>query len=73
MDKSLQAMRRKEQRRKRKATKDFLAMMDRLEAEALADIEVSIGLAKHKARGITEKLYGPSSNIIERMIGTGNE
>jgi hypothetical protein len=73
MDKLLQAMRRKEQRRKRKATKDFLAKMDRLEAEALDEIEASVGSAKHKASGITEKLYGPSSNIIERMLGTENE
>ena len=66
-------MRRKEQRRKRKATKDFLAKMDRLEAETLAEIAASVSSAKHKASGITEKLYGPSNNIIERMLGTETE
>lgn len=70
MDKLLRAMRRKEQRRKRKATKDFLARMNELEREALAEIESSVRTAKHKVLRIEERLYGPNSNIIERMLGT---
>lgn len=68
IDKLIKAMRRKEQRRKLKATKDFLAKMDRLEAEALAEIEVSIGTAKHKAKGIAEALYGPDHDRITKLF-----
>lgn len=59
-----------EQARREQATADFLVKMDRLEAEALAEIEDSVRTAKHKVLRITERLYGPSSNIIERMLGT---
>lgn len=58
IDKLLQAMRRKEQRRKRKETKDFLAKMDRIEAETLAEIDTMVRRAKHKVLRIEERLYG---------------
>ena len=52
------------------ATEAFIAKMDKLEAEILAEIEVSIGLAKHKARGIAEKLYGPDHDRIKKLFET---
>lgn len=73
MDKLLQAMRKKEQSRKRKATKDFLAKMDKLEAETLTEIETAVGLAKHKARGIAEKLYGPDNDRIKKLFETKSQ
>jgi hypothetical protein len=39
-------------------------------AEALAEIAAMVSTAKHKASGIAEKLYGPDSGIIERILGT---
>lgn len=70
IDKLIKAMRRKEQRRKLKATKDFLAKMNKLEEEALAEIDTMVRSAKHKVLKIEERLWGPSSGIIERMLGT---
>ena len=63
-------MNRQEQARQATALYDFLVKMDKLEAEALAEIDAMVRSAKHKAKGITEKLYGPSSGIIEKMLGT---
>jgi hypothetical protein len=63
-------MNKKEQTRQATALYDFLVKMDRFEAEALAEIDTMVRSAKHKASGITEKLYGPDSGIIERMLGT---
>ena len=63
-------MSRKEQARQATALYDFLVKMDRLEEEALAEIATMVSTAKHKASGITEKLYGPDNGIIKRMLGT---
>jgi len=63
-------MSREERTRQATALYDFLVKMDGLEAKALVEIDRMVSTAKHKASGITEKLYGPDSGIIERMLGT---
>lgn len=63
-------MNKKEHARQATALYDFLVKMDELEANALAEIGRMVSTAKHKASGITEKLYGPDSGIIEKMLGT---
>lgn len=63
-------MNKKEQARQAEAESDFLARMDELEFAALAEITTMVRHAKHKVLRIEERLYGPSSGIIEKMLGT---
>lgn len=62
IDKLLRAMRTKEQRRKRKATKDFLVRMNELEIAAISEIDAMVRQAKYKVLRIEERLYGTSGN-----------
>lgn len=64
----IKSMRLAETMRQTFATEAFTAKMDRLEAEALAEIAAMVSTAKHKARGITEKLYGPDNDRIKKMF-----
>jgi hypothetical protein len=64
----IRKMRRDEGSRKLKAAKAFSKKMNKLEAEALAEIATMVGTAKHKAKGIAEKLYGPDHDRITKLF-----